>query len=143
MSLVYLAGPIKGLTSEEAGRWRGVASYALNPKGLTCINPMRDKGTEIDEGGLLTKARHIYARDYNDVRRCDVVLANFLDIPAGHVIGGGTFWEIGLAHAWLKPIVICVTEDNPYYHPLPFFSAGFVVETLEDGITAVKSLLGV
>ncbi len=153
MSLVYLAGPIKGLDYETAMGWRQEVAQSLSLKpapfkglratGIHCLNPMRDKGTAIDESGLLTKARHIYSRDLNDVRRCDVFLANFLNVPAGHVIGGGTFWEIGVAHERGTPIVMCITEDSPYYHPLPVFSAGFVVETLEDGITAVKSLLGV
>ncbi len=143
MPLVYLAGPIKGLDYDTAMGWRWEVGAALLPNGIFSANPMRDKGTAIDESGLLTKARHIYTRDLYDVRRCDVLLANFLNVPEGHLIGGGTFWEIGIAHERGTPIVMCITEDSPYYHPLPVHSAGFVVETLEDGITAVKSLLGV
>ena len=150
MALVYLAGPIRGLDYETAMGWREEVVWEFEDLPITCISPMRDKEDLIEEkclvsaySGLLTKGRHIYARDFNDVKRCDVVLVNFLYVPVGHQVNGGTAWEIGLAHAWQKPIVICVTEDNPYYHSLLVNSVGFVVETLEDGIVAVKSLLGV
>jgi len=151
MALVYLAGPIKGLNYGTAADWRLQTAnrFAWDGTGIKCLNPMRDKeeleteeSLQSDYPGLLTKGRHIYARDFNDVKRADVVLVNYLHAP-DRPGSGGTAWEIGLAHAWQKPIVMCVTKDSPYYHHLLVNSAGFVVETLEDGITAVKSLLGV
>ena len=149
MPLVYLAGPIKGLDYDTAMGWRKEVQRALGPTAIHTISPMRDKedleyeyALPSDKPGLLTQGRHIYARDFNDVKRADVILVNYLHAP-DRPGSGGTAWEIGLAHAWQIPIIMCVTADSPYYHPLLVNSAGFVVETLEDGITAVKSLLGV
>jgi nucleoside 2-deoxyribosyltransferase len=88
--LVYLAGPIGGLSYNEATNWRDQAATDLAPFGIKCLSPMRGKdylreeailkGTGYDDT-LLSNNRAIVTRDRMDVTNCDALLMNLLGAP--------------------------------------------------------------
>ena len=92
---VYLAGPIVGLTYEEAATWRLRATKYLSP-GVTTLDPMRGKLAWYDEA---TKTYPLYPRnkivadDLDDIRRSDAILVNLMQ-PSTYV---GTLMELGVA----------------------------------------------
>ncbi len=85
--MVYLAGPITGLTYDTATDWREMARGFLETYNITGISPMRAKeylGAEkrIEgsyEDTALSSAKGITTRDRWDVSRSDVMLVNLLD----------------------------------------------------------------
>ncbi len=86
-AMVYLAGPITGLTYDTATDWREMARGFLETYNITGISPMRAKeylGAEkrIEgsyEDTALSSAKGITTRDRWDVSRSDVMLVNLLD----------------------------------------------------------------
>ena len=111
--MIYLAGPITGLTYDEARySWRKEFA-SLMPEHIHCNSPMRGKEMLKDLGVLtsgagypdnaMTSSAGITTRDFNDVRTCDAMIACFLE--SGFGLSGGTFMEYGFAHALQKPII--------------------------------------
>lgn len=151
---VYLAGPISGLTHDEARYgWRKEFA-SLMPEHIHCNSPMRGKDFLEDVGVLLSKdfckntdavnpmstADGIMARDTNDVRMCDVLVICFLD--SGGRISPGTLIEIGMGHMANKVMVIISKPDDPnVLHPMVISAANYMVETLEEGAVVVDKVL--
>jgi len=52
----------------------------------------------------------------------------------------GTIFEMGYAHALLKPIVVMMEEDNIHYHLFVTETASFVVPTLEEAVHILSHL---
>jgi nucleoside 2-deoxyribosyltransferase len=150
MSKVYLAGPISGLSYDQAVHWRREAAIKLSPASIQCLSPMRDKTTlqgavaigRNDEAGLLGSQRAIFCRDHYDVCACDVVLMNLRDACE---ISIGTMIEIGWATAYRKPIVLvmelCSYARNVHDHPFVRQAVDFVVNDLDTAITIIESIL--
>lgn len=95
--LVYLAGPITGLTWGESTDWR---EYVKNY--ISTLSPLRGKQRLREIAGNipimdsyedhpLTTAKGINTRDYNDVKRADAIFVNFLGAKKVSI---GTVMEI-------------------------------------------------
>jgi len=148
MSLVYLAGPITGLTYEGATDWRESVSYVLNNDGIGTASPLRFKSflkgelsiKDSYEGHALATSKAIYTRDKWDVSRSDVVLVNFL---GAEKVSIGTVLEIAWADMLNKPIVIAMEPDNIHQHSMVNECAGYIVPTLNDATNVVRALLTV
>lgn len=88
---VYLAGPINGRTLEGASQWRNEMAAALAGIGCQAVDPLR-------EGGFLPDTdktdAEIVKRDLEDIDRCNVLLANLLDVRANGEVFVGTSMEI-------------------------------------------------
>jgi nucleoside 2-deoxyribosyltransferase len=138
--VIYLAGPITGLSYGEARHgWREYFPTLLPPH-IHCSSPMRGKdhlaGIEVIagrndayKGNPMTSGKGITTRDRNDVRTCDLMVANFLGAPAGSL---GTAIEFGWADAWRKPIItVMEPEGNPHDHLMITEIGGYIVHTLE------------
>ena len=110
---IYLAGPITGLTHDEARYGWRKEFKSLMPEHIHCNSPMRGKGMLKDFGVLtsgkgypedaMTSPSGITTRDFNDVRTSDCMIACFLE--SGGKLSGGTFMEYGFAHALRIPIL--------------------------------------
>lgn len=148
---VYLAGSITGKTRREAEDWRWNVSRALKTRGITTIDPLRDLDDVLPadpdapiaisyDASILAGAEMIGARSFNDVARCDLLLANLLGEK--HV-SRGTLMEIGAAKALGKLIVVAMEPlvDNPHNHPLVLYAATMVLLTLDDAILVAANLL--
>ena len=145
--LIYLAGPITGLSYGAATDWRFTASSILESVGITPLNPMR--GKEIlkgmtsllpgDYGQTICTNKAIITRDRFDVSHCDVILINLLD---ARTISIGTMIEIGWADAYRKPIVLVIEgESNPHWHCMVREAAGYIVPTLSEALHIISLLV--
>lgn len=147
--LVYLAGPITGLSYGESVDWRDEAMGLLRhgPRPLRGLSPMRAKSylagerriTGSYEDTALSSKKGITARDRWDVERCDVVLMNLLGAESVSI---GTMIEAGWADSYRKPVVLVIEENgNVNDHPILREIGGFHVGTLEAGVNIVRALL--
>jgi nucleoside 2-deoxyribosyltransferase len=149
---VYLAGSITGLTVDKALGWRQIAKEKLKEHGIDAYSPMRGKSdiasanetilidSESKKGGPESTNKAIMTRDFIDCVRADAILANLSDIP--NIISGGTCMEFGFAYARQIPIIAIVQADSYYMrHPMMYEAINYRVDTLDQGIEVVLSLL--
>jgi len=155
--LVYLAGPIGGLTFKEGQGWRDYVAREL-PMEIRAMSPLRGKGqlTSLRSGVIhangyyednpLTAQAGITARDRNDCMRADAVLFNLLGATSVSI---GTMVEIGWADAYRKPIVLVIEDPgnvneptgNVHEHPMIRAVSGFRVNNLDDAIAVLTAVL--
>lgn len=153
---VYLAGPIGGCTYAEAQDWRNLLSGLLSTKSDGAIqgySPLRGKGALRDAGTLSTVAYPFYsplatskailARDFNDCRTADLVIANLLPHENGAPPSLGTIMEIGFAYALQVPILaICADAANPVAtHAMIESAVGFWAASLDEAADMACSIL--
>jgi nucleoside 2-deoxyribosyltransferase len=152
---VYLAGPITGLTHDEARfGWRREFAKQLQAMGhdhIYCSSPMRGKDFLRDHGKLgsdqdlysdnpMATSAGIMTRDFNDVKTGDAMVACFLE--SNGILSGGTFMEYGIAHTLQKPIIgIGPKDDVNLSHLMAARVIGYRVDTLEEGAIIVGHLL--
>jgi nucleoside 2-deoxyribosyltransferase len=148
--LVYLAGPITGLSYGEATDWRDLARDDLAKAGIVGLSPMRAKhylahlkslsgtGEEYANLGVLSTQRSVTTRDRFDTRTADVVLMNLLGAER---ISIGTMIEAGWADAFRVPIVLVIEPTNIHHHMMLREIAGFTVETLDEALHTIKAIL--
>lgn len=118
---VYLSGPISGCSEEQAGGWREYVTARL-ASGICVIDPMRDavdfsvlSDERLDDTARLrslTHGREILVRNQTDIRRCDLLLVNFLSAQRVSI---GSIGEICWAEAFRKPVII-VRESHGNLH---------------------------
>lgn len=147
MHLVYLAGPITGLSYDGTTQWRQVAINYLDQFGIRGLSPMRSKDylvgtTTIEdtyEGSVMSSQRGIYARDKFDCHRADLVLVNMLGAKRVSI---GTVMEIAWATANNTPIVLIMEkEGNIHEHGMLREACAFRVETLDDALYVTTTIL--
>lgn len=151
--LVYLAGPISGLSFDDATTWRQHATDYFSVNGIDAISPLRGAGSQPDKyfnpnGERWTSMKAIVTRDHFDVKRCDAVLINFL---GARRISKGTMMEIAWAHAYGKPVVQAIEDPykvygvadsvNPNWDVFANELIGFTENTLEQALDTMRLLL--
>ncbi len=156
--LVYLCGPITGLTYDEARHgWRKNMFEALYDNGIGCLSPMRmkdhlshEKDTMSAQGygwSAMSNQKGITARDRFDTCRSDVVVCNLLGADRVSI---GSMIELGWADANRIPIVLVMENDDDFFagnkpnihdHAMVKELAGFILPTVDDAIDVVKALL--
>jgi hypothetical protein len=110
---VYLCGPITGDHIDH--EWRNCATAHLVTRGrIRVLDPLRGKEPRcIENQGLFYKgvlASVILGdRDAADIKQADLILAHFPYNPPRQSIG--SLMEMGMAHAWGKPIILCSPES--------------------------------
>jgi nucleoside 2-deoxyribosyltransferase len=146
--LCYLAGPMSGLTYEEAMTWRIYTIEKLKP--IIGLSPVRDceqfKNTTFtqivapEHMDSLHTPRGIMIRDRNDVYRADVVFINFLNAKKVSI---GTVMEVAWANRLHKPIVCAIEDNNPHNHDLILQAIDYRVDSVDEGIRVIKSILAI
>jgi len=144
MPSVYLAGPISGLTWEQATLWRRKATERLADVGITAFSPLRHKLYLSEETSLgdtypnypLSTQRGIVCRDYRDVRETDCLIANFKDATK---VSSGTVMEIAWAYAHRKP-VICIL-DTWHAHAMIRECVDYFAQDIDEAIHFARSIL--
>lgn len=149
-NLVYLAGPITGLTFGDATDWRNDVKKML-PPWIHTLSPLRGKqyleerssrdGRILDsyENYPLSSARGITTRDRWDATRCNVLLVNLLGATRVSI---GTVEEIGWADAKRIPtILVMEDEGNLHDHSMIRESVGFRVNSLSQAVEILIALL--
>lgn len=151
---VYLAGGIAGLSGEAAIDWREKVARTFEDFSVQVRDPMRAKKV-LREQPVISGNFHDYAgrghfftskgimtRDFNDVKQADVLLVNLLYAQKPSL---GTIMELAWAFALQKPAVVVIeAQGNPHdNHPMIHEAMPFRVTTLEEGVEAVLTILGV
>lgn len=146
--MLYLAGPITGLSYGGTTTWRGEVAKELGD-ALECLSPMRGKDYLLQEttvpdsyeDKILSSQRAIFCRDMWDCMRCDIVLVNLLG--ATHV-SIGTVMEIAWATSQKKPIILVMEEaGNIHEHAMLREACAFRVTNLDAAITLIKTIANV
>jgi nucleoside 2-deoxyribosyltransferase len=151
--LVYLAGPIAGVTGHEAIDWRTEVAFTLQENCIDIRDPMRAKHALASEAsisrtfhsyekkGTFFTSKGIMTRDFNDVKQADVLLVNLLGAETPSL---GTIMEMAWAFALQKPCVVAIeASGNPHdNHPMIHEAMSFRVETLEEAVKSVVVILG-
>jgi nucleoside 2-deoxyribosyltransferase len=143
--LIYLAGPITGMSYEGTTDWRQLVRRKLPPHFHT-LSPMRGKGylagekviVKKDYGNVLSTPLGIVNRDRNDVSRCDLVFINYL---GSEKVSIGTAIEIGWANAWNKPIVIVMEKDNINDHKMIQGITNYIFTDLGEAVMFARTFL--
>lgn len=158
--IAYLAGPITDCSFDECVDWREAVCELL-PDEIEGMSPMRgktylegeesiagsyeritasEKAAASYERAVLSSARGIMTRDYNDCSRSDIVIANFL---GAQKVSVGTVMEVAWAYGNKKPIIAIIEDEgNPHDHPMMTEAFGFRVNTLEQAVDiAIVTLL--
>lgn len=142
---VYLAGPITGTTYDGCTNWRQYVMDHL-PEGIVGLSPMRHKDyllneTQVQdtyENSILSCQRGIFARDSWDCRRCDAILVNLLGAERVSI---GTVMEIAWGHAFHKPIVLVMEENNNIHeHAMIREACPFRARSIEEAIEVLTAL---
>jgi len=144
--LVYLAGPIAGLTWEEAHEWRVEFACDL-PARLRCLDPTRAKnflsgqviGIKPYDIHPLATDKGLTRRDLFDVGRSDAILFNFLGTDNVSV---GSCIEIGASAMVAQQLRVLVIEPNNIHdHPMIREIVDYTVPTLEEAARLLTVLL--
>jgi hypothetical protein len=147
--LVYMAGPITGVSYDGCTSWREYVKRTLRG-GIVALSPMRWK--EYLSGETLVKSaypdekdfplstpRGIITRDRWDTTRSDVILTNVLGAMKVSI---GTVMELAWADAHRVPIVLVMEpEGNPHDYPMIREVAGFIVPSLDKAIAVIEAIL--
>lgn len=150
--LVYLAGPITGLTYGACTDWREYAKnrlYEMSDGRIEALSPMRYKeflkGMTMEYSHypqhVLSQKGGITKRDKFDCRRSDLVLMNLLGAPKVSI---GTMIEVGWTDMADNPIVLCLEpKGNVHEHGILDQTCPFRVPSLDEGIElTIKILCG-
>ena len=154
MKTIYLAGPMKGLSFEQANKWR--KDFLMRcPQWLGTLSPTRgschiklkeslgdEEIANSYENHPMTSTVGINVRDFNDVRRCDMLVANINDMHSKSI---GTIMEIAWARSFNIPVVLILPEDfpedHPYNHSMLLYGV-LTVKTLESAVDIAVDMLG-
>lgn len=140
--VVYLAGPIAGLTYDEAQEWRKAATDYLNLLDVTVLNPLRVvqpfNGVHGNQGveEAHFSARGMIMRDRTDVYTSDLILMNLSNAKGVSI---GSCVELGWADAYRKPVVTISTDPKP--HAFIYELSSYVVPNLHEALIIVKGIL--
>lgn len=149
MKKVYLAGPITGLSYDEARMsWRSEIVDYLSGYIEAC-SPMRHKDylkTETDlqaanyNVGPLSTNKGIVSRDRDDVMNCDLMIVNLLGAKRVSI---GTMVEYGWADAYRKPVVTIMEADgsNLHHHGFILELSGFITDNIKEAAHIANSIL--
>lgn len=141
--IVYLSGPMAGLTYEEGNVWRDQVKEALG-EDIICLNPFRNlqhlgKVERYYKSSLGGYADHALTRDFLDTKRADLIAVNLLEATQTSI---GTVMEIAWAHALQKPIIVAMREDDEFHkHILIEASINVLVRDLDSLIKITRDML--
>ena len=143
--LLFLSGPITGISYNESTDWREYVARKMPPY-IKAVSPMRGKQylsnemviNDSYEENPLSSQKGITCRDRMDVGRCDMLLANFLGAKKVSI---GSIMEIAWADAWRKPIVLVMEKGNVHEHAIIREVAGFITSSLDEAIDIVIAVL--
>lgn len=147
--IVYLSGPMAGLSVEEANVWRNAVRQHLEPD-ILCLSPLRGmdrlqgtiqpvydvRDTSLGMGAKTSEMA--LTRDFLDTKRSDLILVNLLGASRVSV---GTVMEIAWAYALQIPIIVAMEKDNVHRHCLIDESINVLVSSVDDLWKAARSLL--
>lgn len=147
MKTVYLAGPIAGCDKGEANDWRDYVRRQLALDGIRGISPLRCEPI-VGERYMLNyadpkfgTARAIGSKNIFDVRHCDMTLAYLPRVINDRRPSYGTVCELAWAHMIGKPTILVTDCPVLQKHPVISACAGWLLETLDEGLEVITGVL--
>lgn len=145
---IYLAGLIS-TDYPESLLWRKIASERIRELGHNPISPMAGKknlAKQTTDGGITSKvatSKGIILRDYRDLRRADVIVANLETFGCRRPLVG-TLFELAWAWQLNVPVVAIVAPDNYLFRQHPFISesVAFFKETVIHAVETACDYFG-
>jgi nucleoside 2-deoxyribosyltransferase len=143
---IYLAGPIAGLTFDDAQDWREDVRAMLAPE-IDAYSPLRQKHFLRKHGVIEQTAytnpmatdRGIMTRDHWDCQTSDLILCNLLDTKRVTI---GSVMEIAWAYAYRKPLIVVMEPSgNLHDHPMVRDAIGYRVPTLDAAVAVARAIL--
>jgi nucleoside 2-deoxyribosyltransferase len=143
---VYLAGPIAGLTFDDAQDWRADVTEMLAPQ-IECYSPLRNKQFLRDHGVISTGQytspmatdRGIMTRDHWDCQTSDAIFCNLLGTTKVTI---GTVMEIAWAFSYRKPLVVVMERNNNLHdHPMIREAIGYRTDSMNEAIAITRAVL--
>lgn len=135
---------------DEVTGW-GISGHIATSPHIHCLSPLRGRSilqsNEVVAPGLeftiddpLENAKSMLARDTNDIRMADLVVANLSGAKRAAL---GTTAELGFAYALNKPVVLIMEKDPSVFHYHGFIVgiASFWVETVPEAVEVVRTLM--
>lgn len=147
--IAYLAGPITGCSYNGATDWRDIARERLATVGIQGMSPMRGKDYLLQETrigdayeeSVLSCQRGIMSRDFNDCKRADVLIVNFLGAERASL---GTAMEVAWAYQNHTPVIaVMEPRGNIHDHAMIREAINFRVASLEEAYAVADTLLNV
>lgn len=150
MSSVYLAGPITGLSYSDSVSWHHEAMAALKDVGIQSFSPLRAKKAALpsldyisdkfeNSFDPLISASGIMGRDFFDVNRCDLIIANFLHAKR---ISIGTVMECAWAYQMHKIVIAIANPDDLHVtHAMMERAITYRVDNLDHALEIAKAVL--
>ena len=145
-NMIYLSGPIAGLTYTEGADWREYATKCFPPH-IQGVSPLRGhrmleglgpiKNLMIDHP--LRKDTAINRRDKFDTLRATVVLVNLLGTTKVSI---GTVMEMAWAFDHGIPVILAIEpEGNVHDHPMVRDCTSVRVSSLDEAIEAAVAFV--
>lgn len=147
MKTVYLAGPVTDTNRAEANDWRDNVRRGLQPANIQGISPLRcepligDRYKVTHPDPRFGTARAVAAKNFFDVQHCDMMLAYLPRVIVERRPSYGTVGELAWAFALRKPTILVSTAPEMIEHPVIQACAGWVLETLDEGIEVILGIL--
>ena len=146
---IYLAGPIAGLTEEEATTWRYDVNLML-PDNIIGISPLRceplKEGMVYTDDGATDKMwsdpRAINSKNWLDTESSDLVLAYLPKEMNDRRPSIGTIIEIGWSIGLKKPLIVVSDDKQIMEHPLIECNAAWRLDELDDAVEVIIGLFG-
>ncbi len=143
--LLYLAGPITGVSFGDCTDWRDSVAKKLPPH-IIGVSPLRGKQFLNKESSIkdsyenhpLASQKGITVRDRFDVMRADAILVNLLGAKKVSI---GTVMEIAWADLLRKPIIVAMEPENIHSHSMLRESSNYLVPTLEEATLIAITVL--
>lgn len=141
---VYMAGPVEEVGLDNARHWRSCFKSMLDPH-ICAVSPIRGYESFVFASKPHGNDRLCMLRDKLDIRRSDIVVANFMPVSENaqerEIMARGTCIEIGWADAWEIPvIVVCNKAGSIASHPMLSTIPFAVCESLETAASMVNTL---
>lgn len=142
--LVYLSGPIAGLTYSQGSDWREYASQSFPPH-IQGVSPLRGHRMLENMGPITNNMiehpmrtdRAINTRDKFDTLRAQAVLVNLLGTERVSI---GTTMEIAWAFDHNIPVIAAMEpEGNPHDHPMVRDCLSMRFASLDEAIEGVTA----
>lgn len=145
--IVYLAGPITGCSYVGCTDWRDRFEEELNWDDVQALSPMRGKDylEHLDiiakdyPGKVMSCQRGIMTRDHFDTKRATLLVVNLLGadkVSIGTVMEMSWAWDNGI------PIICMIEQEgNVHDHPMLRETIGFRVETEDEALHVVRTIL--
>jgi hypothetical protein len=143
--LLFLAGPLTGISYEEAISWRTYVKQKL-PNNITAFSALRGKNYLSDKAILrnyyadkpLSTPKGTITRDRNDITHCDALFVNLL---GANQISIGSMFEIAWADLKRIPIIVVMEQENVHEHVFVREAAGYVTQDIDEAINITISVI--